>query len=131
MSKYSDLITELGSYVSDVEDIKQSIKDIADNKNITITEDVDTPLSVLEKIDLGTIKTPTETLPITSNGIEDVTNYAEVNVNVPQGEPIEISTSAGMDAVLIADNVGKVYKFTGTTDSTYTNGDLYEVEAST
>lgn len=46
------------------------------------------------------------------------------------GRPIEISTSAEMDAVLTADNVGKVYRFVGTTDSDYTNGDLYEVEAS-
>ena len=41
--------------------------------------------------------------------------------------PIEISTDAGMEAVLTSDNVGKVYKFTGTSD-TYTNGDLYVVE---
>ena len=41
--------------------------------------------------------------------------------------PIEISTDAGMEAVLTSDNVGKVYKFTGTSD-TYTNGDLYIVE---
>lgn len=41
--------------------------------------------------------------------------------------PIEISTDAGMEAVLTSDNVGKVYKFTGTT-GIYTNGDLYVVE---
>ena len=41
--------------------------------------------------------------------------------------PIEISTDAGIEAVLTSDNVGKVYKFTGTT-GTYTNGDLYIVE---
>ena len=41
--------------------------------------------------------------------------------------PIEISTDAGMEAVLTSDNVGKVYKFTGTSD-TYINGDLYVVE---
>ena len=41
--------------------------------------------------------------------------------------PIEISTDAGMEAVLTSDNVGKVYKFTGTSN-TYTNGDLYIVE---
>ena len=46
----------------------------------------------------------------------------------PTGEPIEISTSAAMDAVLVAANVGKVYRYTGTTDANYTNGDLYEVE---
>ena len=43
--------------------------------------------------------------------------------------PIEISTDAQMGAVLTSDNVGKVYKFTGTS-GTYTNGDLYIVEVS-
>ena len=43
------------------------------------------------------------------------------------GVPIEISTAAQMKKVLIAANVGKVYKFTGTSD-TYINGDLYIVE---
>jgi len=41
--------------------------------------------------------------------------------------PIEISTDAGMNAVLISANLGKCYKFTGTT-GTYTNGDLYIVQ---
>lgn len=44
-----------------------------------------------------------------------------------EGIPIEISTDAGMEAVLTSENIGKVYKFTGTSD-TYTNGDLYIVE---
>lgn len=43
------------------------------------------------------------------------------------GKPIEITTAAEMNNLLIAANVGKVYKFTGTTDSNYTNGELYEV----
>ena len=41
--------------------------------------------------------------------------------------PIEISTDEEMEAVLTSDNVGKVYKFIGTSD-TYINGDLYIVE---
>lgn len=41
--------------------------------------------------------------------------------------PIEVSTAAAMTVLLVTANVGKVYKFTGTTDATYTNGDLYEV----
>ena len=43
------------------------------------------------------------------------------------GSPIDISTSDEMTALLVEANVGKVYRFTGTTDETYTNGDLYEV----
>ena len=37
------------------------------------------------------------------------------------------AAAAGMNAKLVAGNVGNVYRFTGTTDDTYTNGDLYEV----
>lgn len=40
-----------------------------------------------------------------------------------------IATASEMNSCLIQANVGKVYKFTGTTDDTYTNGDLYEVIA--
>lgn len=38
----------------------------------------------------------------------------------------EISTEQEMNALLIADNVGKVYRFVGVTGA-YVNGDLYEV----
>lgn len=41
--------------------------------------------------------------------------------------PEDVNTADAMTALLTADNVGKVYRFTGTTDATYTNGDLYEV----
>lgn len=51
-----------------------------------------------------------------------------ISVVAKEGFPIEVSTAAGMAEVLSTLNVGKVYKFTGTTDSTYTNGDLYLVE---
>ena len=40
-----------------------------------------------------------------------------------------IATASEMNNCLTQANVGKVYKFTGTTDDTYTNGDLYEVVA--
>ena len=40
----------------------------------------------------------------------------------------EVATSAAMDALLVEANVGQYYKFTGTTDTSYTNGDLYLVE---
>ena len=69
--------------------------------------------------------------PISEVGL---TELGQSRITIPletlQGYPIEISTSAGMDAVLIADNVGKVYRYIGTTTANYTQGDLYEVEAS-
>lgn len=43
--------------------------------------------------------------------------------------PIDIDNDTDMNAVLVAANVGKCYRFTGTT-GTYTNGDLYVVEES-
>lgn len=39
----------------------------------------------------------------------------------------DVATTADLTAKLVAANVGKIYRFTGTTDDTYTNGDLYEV----
>lgn len=72
---------------------------------------------------------PSGTLQITANGTKDVTNYKNVNVNVPTASAVEeVATASAMDALLVEANVGKYYKFTGTTDSNYTNGDLYLVE---
>lgn len=41
---------------------------------------------------------------------------------------VEVSTAAEMNALLVEANIGKAYKFVGTTDDTYTNGDIYVVE---
>lgn len=70
---------------------------------------------------------PTGTLEITENETYDVTEKASAIVNIPSTSVIEIATSSEMDALLIQANVGKYYKFTGTTDDNYTNGDVYEV----
>lgn len=55
----------------------------------------------------------------------------ELATNIEQGGeagiPIEVSTAEEMNELLTVDNIGNVYRFIGTTDSTYTNGDLYEV----
>lgn len=73
---------------------------------------------------------PSGTLQITANGTKDVTNYKNVNVNVPTASAVEeVATASAMDALLVEANVGKYYKFTGTTDSNYTNGDIYLVES--
>lgn len=53
-------------------------------------------------------------------------SYADKIASIETGIE-EISTADAMTALLVEANVGKVYRFTGTTDDTYTNGDLYEV----
>lgn len=73
---------------------------------------------------------PSGTQQIAENGTYDVTDKASVVVDVPStGGVEEVATASAMDALLVEANVGKYYKFTGTTDDTYTNGDLYLVEA--
>lgn len=62
-----------------------------------------------------------------ADNIKSGTSIFGVTGSYVDSAPIEISTDAGMEAVLISENVGKVYKFTGTT-GTYVNGDLYIVE---
>ena len=64
---------------------------------------------------------------LTADNIKSGTSIFGVTGSYMDSTPIEISTDAGMEAVLTSGNVGKVYKFTGTSD-TYTNGDLYIVE---
>lgn len=73
---------------------------------------------------------PSGTEQITANGVYDISGKANVNVNVPTSSAVEeVATAAAMNALLVEANVGKYYKFTGTTDSNYTNGDLYLVES--
>ena len=64
---------------------------------------------------------------LTADNIKSGTSIFGVTGSYVDSTPIEISTDAGMEAVLTSGNVGKVYKFTGTS-GTYTNGDLYIVE---
>lgn len=82
--------------------------------------------------------TPTQekSITITENGTTEVTpdsgkNLSKVTIttNVPTtGGIVEVSTSSEMDAKLASGNVGNYYLYTGTTDSKYTNGDIYKVQ---
>ena len=78
-----------------------------------------------------------KTVTITQNGTTEVTpttgkdgmSKVTVTTNVPTASAVEeVATASAMDALLVEANVGKYYKFTGTTDSNYTNGDIYLVE---
>ena len=76
---------------------------------------------------MANIKLGTDTLTGVSTIRLQNADVAGEYVSFNDSVPIEVSTAAAMTALLVAANVGKVYKFTGTTDATYTNGDLYEV----
>ena len=90
-----------------------------------------TPGTSDQTVASGTYLTGVQTIKGDSNlvasNIKSGTSIFGVTGAYVDSTPIEISTDAGMEAVLTSDNVGKVYKFTGTT-GTYTNGDLYIVE---
>ena len=73
---------------------------------------------------------PSGTLNITENKQYDVTSIKNVDVNVQatiiSGVPIDVSTDDAMSAELVSANVGKLYKFTGTS-STYETDVIYIV----
>lgn len=72
-----------------------------------------------------------EPLFIIQNGTytaEEGKAYTPVTANIPQAEPIEVSTAGGMAALLVAENVGKAFVYTGETTTDYIKGDVYLVE---
>lgn len=81
----------------------------------------------LSKVTVAAVPTQDETLGANGTFLPDEGKFfGTITVDVPPYE--DVSTAAAMTAKLVAANVGNVYRFTGTTDDTYTNGDLYEVE---
>lgn len=80
----------------------------------------------------GTMESYSGDFTITQNGTISIAHMyvnSDIIVNVPSEAVTEVSTSSAMDALLVEANVGKYYKYTGTTDSKYTNGDIYQVES--
>lgn len=95
-------------------------KDVTNYKNVNVNVQPNLEQKTVTITENGT----TEVTPTTGkDGMSKVT----VTTNVPSAVE-EVATASAMDALLVEANVGKYYKFTGTTDSNYTNGDIYLVE---
>lgn len=58
---------------------------------------------------------------------EDIAVTIDESLLGSSGSPIELSTPEEMEAVLVAENIGKIYKYVGETNETFTNGNLYQV----
>lgn len=96
-------------------------KDVTNYKNVNVNVEPNLEQKTVTITENGT----TEVTPTTGkDGMSKVT----VTTNVPTSPVEEVATASAMNALLVEANVGKYYKFTGTTDSNYTNGDLYLVE---
>ena len=142
------------SEITRIGNAKTAIKTAIEGKGVTVPSDtkLDGMALLIESISEPTLQEKTVTpsasaqavTPDTGyDGLSKVTVSGDANLvadNIKSGTsifgvtgsyedatPIEISNDADMNAVLTSENVGKVYKFTGTSD-TYTNGDLYVVE---
>lgn len=59
--------------------------------------------------------------------IDEKGDILSLNFVDNSGTPIEISTVEQMENKLISENIGKIYKYVGETNETYTNGEYYEV----
>lgn len=55
------------------------------------------------------------------------TDYVDDAINEALGLPIQVATASEMDDKLTADNVGKIYKYTGENDENYETDNLYEI----
>lgn len=77
----------------------------------------------------GTMETYSGETYITKTGTYETNGkYMNSNIIVDMNAIVDVATSAEMDALLVEDNVSKYYKYTGTTDDKYTNGDIYQVQ---
>ena len=106
---------------------KSATKQLTKQLSKTVTPGTSDVVAVESgKYTTGTVYVKGDSNLIADN-IKSGTSIFGVTGSYVDSTPIEISTDAGMEAVLTSSNVGKVYKFTGTS-GTYTNGDLYVVE---
>ena len=106
---------------------KSSVQFLTGQQGKTVTPSASQQIAVMNGVYTTGIIYVAGDADLTPENIKSGTSIFGVTGTYVDSTPIEISTDADMNAVLTSENVGKVYKFTGTSD-TYTNGDLYIVE---
>lgn len=100
------------------------------NKFISKVTVAETPLTTLPT--LTPLPDVERIYPISTGDIGAKANFesssSDLGISVP---PVYtyVATSAEMDALLVKENAGKFYVYTGETDNKYTKNDLYQVEA--
>lgn len=87
-------------------------------------------LACINKTGIANLKEPTsrleELLQLLAFQMQDDVDYDDA-YKLLAGLPIEIATSEEMDAVLIGDNVGKIYKYIGENTEVYITDNIYIV----
>jgi hypothetical protein len=71
--------------------------------------------------------TPTGSLEITKAGTYDIIKYAEITIK-DTGTPVTVTTAPAMEALLIEENKGKIFLYTGEDTEVYKKGKMYIVE---
>lgn len=96
----------------------------------TVTLDLSDGDQVVTAGDGYAVKSTTITKPATllADNIKKNVDIAGVTGSLPYIE--DVATEAEMTALLVSDNIGNAYRFTGETTDNYINGDIYVVEES-
>lgn len=136
--KIEEQIAELETDLkAELEDLKSQLKNYASDSKLNdmfgyLNSNFQyyVPKSTYEA-ELSSLNTQIETISTTMvKSVNDVLPDENGNVTVEVSSPsaiIDISDADKLTAALTAENLGNVYRYTGETNSTYTNGVLYEV----
>lgn len=92
MPTISGINQQLSSYAANLSTLKDAIESMASAKNVSISYNVDTPITLLSKISANIIPIPTSTISFSSNGIYSCGGYkyASVYISSPSNIGVQI-----------------------------------------